>query len=63
MKTIPRKLPWLAAALLRIERGLAAGFCRYLTKPIPVTEFMQLLDGALEQAQTWRTDAAVKGMS
>jgi CheY-like chemotaxis protein len=27
-----------------IEKGLKAGFLRYLTKPIKVTEFMQTLD-------------------
>ena len=63
MKTIPRKLPWLAAALLLIERGLATGFSRYLAKLIRVTEFMQALDAALKQAPSQRTDAAVKGMS
>ncbi len=41
-----------------IERGLAAGFYRYLTKPIRVTEFMQALDGALELAQDRRPDAS-----
>jgi len=30
-----------------IERGLAAGFFRYLTKPINVREFMNTLDAAL----------------
>jgi PAS domain S-box-containing protein len=30
-----------------IERGLAAGFFRYLTKPIKVTKFMDTLDSAL----------------
>ncbi len=30
-----------------IERGLAAGFFRYLTKPIRLDEFMQALDSAL----------------
>jgi CheY-like chemotaxis protein len=34
-----------------IERGLQAGFFRYLTKPIRVNEFMQTLDGALEYAR------------
>ena len=52
---ITRHIPVLALsanAMPRdIERGLAAGFCRYLTKPIRVTEFMQALDVALEQAQ------------
>jgi signal transduction histidine kinase/ActR/RegA family two-component response regulator len=35
-----------------IERGLEAGFFRYLTKPIKVGEFMQTLDLALEFART-----------
>ncbi|OLP04872.1 PAS/PAC sensor hybrid histidine kinase [Rhodoferax antarcticus ANT.BR] len=35
-----------------IERGLAAGFFRYLTKPIRVTEFMEALDAGLALAQT-----------
>ena len=30
-----------------IEKGLAAGFFRYLTKPIKVNEFMDALDVAL----------------
>jgi signal transduction histidine kinase/CheY-like chemotaxis protein len=34
-----------------IRRGLAAGFFRYLTKPIKVTEFMETLDLALLQAK------------
>ena len=33
-----------------IQKGLEAGFFRYLTKPIKVNEFMQALDGALELA-------------
>ena len=33
-----------------IEKGLAVGFFRYLTKPIKITEFMQTLDLALECA-------------
>ena len=33
-----------------IERGLEAGFFRYLTKPIKVPEFMETLDVALEFA-------------
>jgi CheY-like chemotaxis protein len=37
-----------------IERGLEAGFFRYLTKPIKVGEFMQTLDLALEFARTRR---------
>jgi PAS domain S-box-containing protein len=31
-----------------IEKGLQAGFFRYLTKPIKINEFMQTLDAALE---------------
>jgi CheY-like chemotaxis protein len=33
-----------------IEKGLEAGFLRYLTKPINVVEFMEALDLALEYA-------------
>jgi CheY-like chemotaxis protein len=33
-----------------IERGLAAGFFRYLTKPIRLDEFMQALDAALDRS-------------
>ena len=33
-----------------IEKGLEAGFFRYLTKPIKVNEFMETLDVALEFA-------------
>jgi CheY-like chemotaxis protein len=33
-----------------IERGLIAGFLRYLTKPIKIDEFMKALDLALEPA-------------
>ncbi len=33
-----------------IRQGLAAGFFRYLTKPIRVDKFMEALDAALEQA-------------
>ena len=35
-----------------IERGLQAGFFRYLTKPIKVNEFMDTLDIALQFAAT-----------
>jgi CheY-like chemotaxis protein len=38
-----------------IEKGLQAGFFRYLTKPIKVDEFMQTLDAVMEYA---RQDAA-----
>jgi CheY-like chemotaxis protein len=33
-----------------IEKGLEAGFFRYLTKPIKVKEFMETLNAALEAA-------------
>jgi CheY-like chemotaxis protein len=33
-----------------IEKGLQAGFFRYLTKPINVSEFMDALDVALHYA-------------
>ncbi len=35
-----------------IERGLAAGFFRYLTKPIKVNEFMATIDEAFKYAET-----------
>jgi CheY-like chemotaxis protein len=35
-----------------IEKGLQAGFFRYLTKPIKVNEFMDTLDQALSLAQS-----------
>jgi PAS domain S-box-containing protein len=35
-----------------IEKGLEAGFFRYLTKPIKVTEFLATLDVALDFAKT-----------
>jgi CheY-like chemotaxis protein/nitrogen-specific signal transduction histidine kinase len=41
-----------------IKKGLEAGFCRYLTKPIKVDEFMAALDMALELAQKG-SDSAV----
>jgi CheY-like chemotaxis protein len=34
-----------------IEKGLQAGFFRYLTKPIKIKEFMDTLDAALEFAE------------
>jgi len=33
-----------------VEKGLQAGFFRYLTKPIKVNEFMETLEIALEHA-------------
>jgi CheY-like chemotaxis protein len=38
-----------------IEKGLEAGFFRYLTKPIQINEFMATLDVALKHADTVRT--------
>jgi CheY-like chemotaxis protein len=35
-----------------VEKGLAAGFFRYLTKPIKIDEFMETLDVALNFAET-----------
>ena len=35
-----------------IEKGLEAGFFRYLTKPIKVSEFMDTLDLAVESAKS-----------
>jgi CheY-like chemotaxis protein len=39
-----------------IERGLQAGFFRYLTKPINVAEFMDTLDIALQYSQDQKLD-------
>jgi CheY-like chemotaxis protein len=33
-----------------VEKGLQAGFFRYLTKPIKIDEFMATLEAALESA-------------
>jgi len=44
-----------------IEKGLEAGFFRYLTKPIKVTEFMETVDLALEFARTTASRQALKG--
>ena len=35
---------------VNIEKGIKAGFFRYITKPIKVDEFMEALDVALEFA-------------
>jgi len=42
-----------------IEKGMEAGFFRYLTKPIKVNEFMEALDSALELAETGLDGAAM----
>ena len=51
----PRTFPIIALsanAMPRdIEKGLEAGFFRYLTKPIKVNEFMDTLDVALQFSQ------------
>jgi len=39
------------AMLHDIEKGLEAGFFRYLTKPIKINEFMAALDDALEYSE------------
>jgi PAS domain S-box-containing protein len=44
-----------------IQKGLEAGFFRYLTKPIKVNEFMQALDMALELADTTPDDTVMPG--
>jgi CheY-like chemotaxis protein len=43
-----------------IEKGLEAGFFRYLTKPLKVAEFMETLDIALKFAKTEAARAAKK---
>ncbi len=43
-----------------IEKGLAAGFFRYLTKPIKVNEFLHTLDVALEFAKTQAARATIE---
>jgi PAS domain S-box-containing protein len=44
-----------------IEKGLAAGFFRYLTKPIKVTDFMEALDTGLAQAEVQRQAGEGRG--
>jgi signal transduction histidine kinase/ActR/RegA family two-component response regulator len=43
-----------------IEKGLEAGFFRYLTKPIKVTEFLATLDVALKLVQTQAARTAAR---
>lgn len=46
-----------ANAMVRdIEKGLEAGFFRYLTKPIKINEFMYALEEALRLSSTTRTN-------
>ena len=44
-----------------IKKGLDAGFFRYLTKPIVVSEFMDALRVALDFAATGAGNGATKG--
>ncbi|MEF8719007.1 MAG: ATP-binding protein [Candidatus Accumulibacter necessarius] len=46
-----------------IEKGLAAGFFRYLTKPIRVNELLETLDMALQFARTGAGKRATDGAS
>ncbi|MFZ1609315.1 MAG: response regulator, partial [Rhodoferax sp.] len=50
-----RRIPVLALSANAmsgdIEKGLAAGFYRYITKPIQINNFMAVLDQALEYAR------------
>lgn len=41
---------------LNIQKSLESGFFYYITKPIKVNEFMEVLDGALKFTQTVSTD-------
>jgi CheY-like chemotaxis protein len=43
-----------------IEKGLEAGFFRYLTKPIKVNQFMETLDMVLKYAKAQAALAAEK---
>jgi CheY-like chemotaxis protein len=45
-----------------IEKGLQAGFLRYLTKPLKIGEFMEALDMGLERAKA-SSDTNTKGPS
>ena len=45
-----------------IEKGLEAGFFRYLTKPIKVNEFMETLDVALKFALAHSARAHQRGL-
>jgi CheY-like chemotaxis protein len=43
-----------------IERGLAAGFFRYLTKPLDIARFSEAIDATLAQLAARERDAAQK---
>jgi hypothetical protein len=47
LKSIPVVAITANAMPRDIERGKAAGFCAYLTKPIDVAEFFDILDHCL----------------
>jgi len=44
-----------------IEKGLEAGFFRYLTKPIKIDKFMETLNAALEFAEEQPVEACEAG--
>jgi len=44
-----------------IENGLAAGFFRYITKPIQIDVFMNALDEALKSIETGSNNTFAKG--
>ena len=46
-----------------IAKGLAAGFFRYLTKPIKVDEFMDTLDVAMKSSKAESARAVGAGKS
>jgi PAS domain S-box-containing protein len=48
-----------SAMLGDIRKGLEAGFFRYLTKPIHVSEFMDAIDAVLEAAGPRRSDRTI----
>jgi CheY-like chemotaxis protein len=39
-----------------VEKGLEAGFFRYLTKPIKINEFINTLDDALKLSERVKTN-------
>jgi CheY-like chemotaxis protein len=43
-----------------IERALAAGFARYLTKPIDIDQFNEAIDSALRRAATLTASAPTR---
>jgi DNA-binding response OmpR family regulator len=45
-----------------IQKGLDAGFFRYLTKPIKIDEFMQTLDTVLNDASATSAGPKTKNL-